>query len=147
MMIFQDIDLQVFDNVIRIEVLNNNYQDYFDRINEMERRLGNILINKLHAIKQADFKRDKNKTYFLNDKRLKAKMDVSRRKIKGLLGNLLLTFARMIEPEIPPRYNRLKEIEEEMIEEKARENREAYFEEIAKAERQKYNRYNYGKGD
>mgnify|MGYP003499658155 CR=1 FL=1 len=34
-----------------------------------------------------------------------------------------------------------------MIEEKARENREAYFEEIAKAERQKYNRYNYGKGD
>ena len=74
-------------------------------------------------------------------------MDVSRRKIKGLLGNLLLTFARMIEPEISPRYNRLKEIEEEMIEEKARENREAYLEEIAKAERQKYNRYNYGKGD
>ena len=35
----------------------------------------------------------------------------------------------------------------EMIEEKARENREAYLEEIAKAERQKYNRYNYGKGD
>ena len=114
---------------------------------DYKRRLGNILIHKLHAIKQADFKRDKNKTYFLNDKRLKAKMDVSRRKIKGLLGNLLLTFARMIEPEIPPRYNRLKEIEEEMIEEKARENREAYLEEIAKAERQKYNRYNYGKGD
>ena len=36
MMIFQDIDLQVFDNVICIEVLNNNYQDYFDGINEME---------------------------------------------------------------------------------------------------------------
>lgn len=36
MMIFQDIDLQVFDNVISIEVLNNNYQDYFDGINEME---------------------------------------------------------------------------------------------------------------
>ena len=53
----------------------------------------------------------------------------------------------MIEPEIPPRYSRLKEIEEEMIEEKARENREAYLEEITKAERQKYNRYNYGKGD
>lgn len=35
-MIFQDIDLQVFDNVISIEVLNNNYQDYFDGINEME---------------------------------------------------------------------------------------------------------------
>ena len=114
---------------------------------DYKRRLGNILIHKLHAIKQADFKRDKNKTYFLNDKRLKAKMDVSRRKIKALLGNLLLTFARMIEPEIPPRYNRLKEIEEEMIEEKARENREAYLEEITKAERQKYNRYNYGKGD
>ena len=114
---------------------------------DYKRRLGNILIHKLHAIKQADFKRDKNKTYFLNDKRLKAKMDVSRRKIKGLLGNLLLTFARMIEPEISPRYNRLKEIEEEMIEEKARENREAYLEEITKAERQKYNRYNYGKGD
>ena len=50
---------------------------------DYKRRLGNILIHKLHAIKQADFKRDKNKTYFLNDKRLKAKMDVSRRKIKG----------------------------------------------------------------
>ncbi len=34
--IFQDIDLQVFDNVISIEVLNHNYQDYFDRIKEME---------------------------------------------------------------------------------------------------------------
>ena len=36
---------------------------------DYKRRLGNILIHKLHAIKQADFKRDKNKTYFLNDKR------------------------------------------------------------------------------
>ena len=36
--------------------------------------------------------------------------------------------------------------EEEMIEEKAREGREVQREEIARVERQKYNRY-YGKGD
>ena len=74
-------------------------------------------------------------------------MDVSRRKVNGLLGNLLLTFARVIVPEIPRYYNRLKEIEDEMIEEKAREEREVQREEIARVERQKYNRYNYGKGD
>ena len=114
---------------------------------DYKRRLGNILIHKLQAIKQADFKRDKNKTYFLNDKRLKAKMDVSRRKIKGLLTGLLSSFAKAIDPQIPTYYNRLKEIEEEMKEEKEREKREAYREETARIERQKFNRYNYGKGD
>ena len=47
MMIFQDIDLQVFDNVISIEVLNNNFQDYFDRINEMEEWL-DVNVEQLH---------------------------------------------------------------------------------------------------
>ena len=46
-MIFQDIDLQVFDNVISIEVLNNNFQDYFDRINEMEEWL-DVNVEQLH---------------------------------------------------------------------------------------------------
>lgn len=45
--ILQDIDLQIFDNVISIEVLNNNFQDYFDRIKEMEEWL-DVNVEQLH---------------------------------------------------------------------------------------------------
>ena len=45
--ILQDIDLQIFDNVISIEVLDNNFQDYFDRIKEMEEWL-DVNVEQLH---------------------------------------------------------------------------------------------------
>jgi len=107
---------------------------------DYKRRLGNVLISRLREIKKADFKREKGKSYMLNDKRLKAKIDISQRKVKGLLSGLLQNFAKAVEMEVPIYRNRLQEIEEEMKEEKAKEECEMYYEEIAKIQQQKYNR-------
>ena len=124
------------ENIHCIETLEWDYK----------RRLGNVLINQLRAIKKADFKMEKGKNYFLNDKRLKAKMDISRRKVKGLLGGLISSFAKIVELEVPIYRNRLQEIEEEMKREKAREEYELQCEERARLQ-QKRNRYAYGKDD
>ncbi len=114
---------------------------------DYKRQLGNILIGRLREIKKADFKGEKGKNYFLNDKRLKAKIDISRRKVKSLLGGLMSSFAKAVEMEVPIYRNRLQEIEEEMKAEKAKEECEAILEEIASAQQKKYNRYAYGKDD
>ena len=124
------------ENIHCIETLEWDYK----------RRLGNVLINQLRAIKKADFKQEKGKNYFLNDKRLKAKMDISRRKVKGLLGGLISSFAKIVELEVPIYRNRLQEIEEEMKRKKAKEEYELQCEERARLQ-QKYNRYAYGKDD
>ena len=89
---------------------------------DYRRRLGNIVLRKVREIQRETYKRNPRRKYKTNDKNLKRILAISSRKVRGIMDGLFSSVAELFLPETQNYRNRLKEIEEEMQEEYAKEN-------------------------
>ncbi len=85
--------------------------------------MGNIVLKKVREIQKETYKRNPRRKYKTNDKYLKCRLAISTRRVRGIMDGLFSAVAELFSPKTENYRNRLKEIEEEMQEEYAKENR------------------------
>lgn len=107
------VDVQGIKTIHTIEKLEWDYR----------RRLGNIVLKKVREIQRETYKRNPRRKYKANDKNLKRRLAISSRKVRGIMDGLFSSVAELFSPETENYRNRLREIEEEMQEQYAEENR------------------------
>lgn len=90
---------------------------------DYKRRLGNIVLKKVHEIQRETYKRNPHRKYKTNDKNLKRRFVISSRKVRSIMDGLFGSVAELFSPETTTYNNRLREIEQEMQEEYEKENR------------------------
>lgn len=81
---------------------------------DYRRRLGNIVLTEIGRIQKVSYKRNPRRKYKTNDKNLKRRLAISRRKVNGIMDSLFASVAELFSPETENYHNRLREIEEEM---------------------------------
>lgn len=108
---------------------------------DYRRRLGNIVLKKVREIQRETYKRNPRRKYKTNDKNLKRRLAISSRKVRGIMDGLFCSVAELFSPETTNYRNRLREIEEEMQEEYAKENRPQETEQPKPTN----NKWNWGK--
>lgn len=116
------VDVQGIKTIHTIEKLEWDYR----------RRLGNIVLKKVREIQRQTYKRNPRKKYKANDKNLKRRLAISSRKVRGIMDGLFSSVAELFSPETQNYRNRLREIEEEMQEQYAEENRPQETEQATK---------------
>ncbi len=104
-------DVQGIRTIHTIEKLEWDYR----------RRLGNIVLKKVREIQKETYKRNPRRKYKTNDKYLKCRLAISTRRVRGIMDGLFSAVAELFSPKTENYRNRLKEIEEEMQEEYAKE--------------------------
>jgi len=82
--------------------------------NDYKRRLGNILLRKISYIQKNSYKYDGTKKHKSNDKTIKKRLAISRRKIGKSLNQMLESFCTTFELVRDKSNNRLQELEEEI---------------------------------
>ena len=87
------------------------------------RRLGNRVLYRIRDIQSATYKRNPSRKYKTNDKNLKRRLAISRRKVNGIMDSLFASVAELFSPETESYHNRLREIEQEIQEENEKQNR------------------------
>lgn len=92
---------------------------------DYKRRVGNIVLYSVQKLQSQTYKRNPKRKYKTNDKALKRRLAISARKVNGSLCELFSSVGSLFLPETQAYRNRLKEIEEEIQEMKAREEKEA----------------------
>ncbi len=90
---------------------------------DYRRRLGNIVLKKVHDIQNNTYKRNPKRKYKTNDKNLKRYLAISARKVRGIMDGFFSSVAELFSPETENYRNRLSEIEEEMQAKYEKENR------------------------
>ncbi|MCH5164768.1 MAG: hypothetical protein J1F36_07130 [Clostridiales bacterium] len=90
---------------------------------DYRRRLGNIVLYRIRDIQSATYKRNPRQKYKTNDKNLKRRLAISRRKVNGIMDSLFASVAELFSPETENYHNRLREIEQEMQEENEKANK------------------------
>lgn len=116
------VDVQGIKTIHTIEKLEWDYR----------RRLGNIVLKKVREIQRETYKRNPRRKYKANDKNLKRRLAISSRKVRGIMDGLFSSVAELFSPETQNYRNRLREIEEEMQEQYAEENRPQETEQATK---------------
>ncbi len=92
---------------------------------DYKRRQGNLVINLCKFIKPEYYERDKKKKYKANDKRLKRRLTISRRKTNGMITAFIKSFgdeSKWLEREYT---NKLREAERAIEREKRRQSEDA----------------------
>ncbi len=84
---------------------------------DYKRRFGNIVLGKVREIQKQTYKRNPRKEYKTNDKHLKRYLAISTRKIRRITDGLFSMVAELFSPETRNYHNRLREIEEELLNE------------------------------
>lgn len=82
--------------------------------NDYKRRFGNILLRKISYIQKNSYKYDGTKKHKSNDKNIKKRLAISRRKIGKSLNQMLESFCTTFELVRSKSNNRLQELEEEI---------------------------------
>lgn len=90
---------------------------------DYRRRLGNIVLREVSYIQKETYKRNPHRKYKTNDKNLKRRLAISRRKVNGIMDSLFASVAELFSPETENYHNRLREIEQEMQEENEKANK------------------------
>ena len=90
---------------------------------DYRRRLGNIVLRNVSDIQKATYKRNPHRKYKTNDKNLKRRLAISRRKVNGIMDSLFASVAELFLPETKNYHNRLREIEQEMQKENKKVNK------------------------
>jgi len=107
------------------------YEKYLANIHTIEklewdyrRRMGNIVLKKVRYIQNNTYRYNKSRKHKTNDKHIKRKLSISGRIIKRSLNGLFDSVAELFLPETNAHSNRLREIEEEIKQQKEQELQE-----------------------
>jgi len=107
------------------------YEKYLGNVHTIEklewdykRRMGNIVLKKVRYIQNNAYRYDKKRKHKTNDKHIKRNIAISDRIVKRSLNGLFNSIADLFSPEVSSHSNRLREIEEEIKQQRNQELQE-----------------------